>query len=479
MTRPAARLERILGDRRTFVTLIVLNVLVAVGIMWASRATILSDTWSYLALAEGILHGEYSMWWQLDQDYPDTFRTPGYPLLIAFMITVFGTWKSTLILQFILYWLALYFTLRTMARFDVRRSVQSLFLLLLLPMVNMPYYISQLYTEVPVLAAIAGALFLGTGPNRHNWKTSVALGLLFGFMFQCKPVFLLFPLFYAAAALAFDRHRVARLGNGLMLVTFACTVLPFAFWNLRNHGVFKATTLESAGSYMHIGYWGGKIPGYTDRFYLHNFMGDEVVRFVPENEIPGYIADYEQEWTGFNEVLDPLLTPKDTIMWEAAKTREHAVERTHNTAYTLKREELLFRSTMDHYWSDPWYVFKYKLYSAIRLWVIGVQKGEFQKASTDGKVQMIYATVSTAVVFLLALIVLPLAYRRTFLSLRTTWPFLVYIVYFGVMHVPFTIQARYTTSVRFVLFALMALAIGGLLWGKREKGSDGSITTDA
>jgi hypothetical protein len=245
-------------------------------------------------------------------------------------------------------------------------------------------------------------------------------------------------------------------------------------WNKRHHGVFKPTPLESAGSYMHIGYWGGKIPAYTDRFYLHNFMGDEVVRFTPEDSIPFHIAAYEREWEGFKVILDPLLIRKDSLMWEAAKDLEHSVERTHNTAYTLKREELLFNSTLEHYKDDPVYTILYKTYSAVRLWVIGIQRGDFKKASLGGKVQMAYATLSTGVAFILGIIFVPLAYRRKVITLRATWPLLVSLVYFGIMHIPFTIQARYTTSVRFVMFALMALAIAGSLWGGvRRPGEEG------
>ena len=98
-----------------------------------------------------------------------------------------------------------------------------------------------------------------------------------------------------------------------MLVVFGATVLPYVLWNYSNHGVFKATPLEGAGSYMHIGYWAGKTPGYTDRFYLQNFMGDELIRFTPEDSIPAHIKEYELEWAGFKEKVHIALP----IPWSA------------------------------------------------------------------------------------------------------------------------------------------------------------------
>ena len=78
------KLVTVLDNRRTFQWLLGMNILVVFATLLISRNTFLSDGWSYLGLAEGILHGEYSMWWTLDEPYPDTFRAPGYPLLIAF-----------------------------------------------------------------------------------------------------------------------------------------------------------------------------------------------------------------------------------------------------------------------------------------------------------------------------------------------------------------------------------------------------------
>jgi hypothetical protein len=465
MPGPKDHIYRILNDGRTTVVLIIVNLFVTCAVVWASRTTVLSDTWSYLGLAEGLLHGEFSMWWSLDTDHPDTFRTPGYPLFVAMCITLFGHWKATLVVQFLLYWLALVMTLVVIERLDPRRIARNLFLLLLVPMVNVPYYIGQLYTEIPVLAAITLTLVLITRPGARKWYDPVLLGLLFGFIYQCKPIFLLFPFGFILLSIWFDRSRPNMISNAILFVTFTATVLPYAFWNLSNHGVFKATPLEGAGSYMHIGYWGGKMPGYSDRFYLQNFMGDELVRFTPQDSIPGHIRQYEREWLAFKQELAPLMTAKDSAMLAALPLLPYPAEPTYNTSYTLARERLLFNSTMQHYLEDPLYVLTYKSYSAIRLWVIGIQRGDLQAASKAGRLQMIYATASTGLIFLLCLLVIPWAYRAGVLALSSTWPFVAYLIYFGIMHVPFTIQARYTTSVRFVLLTLLALSIGRLLWG--------------
>ncbi|MBZ0205162.1 MAG: glycosyltransferase family 39 protein [Flavobacteriales bacterium] len=462
------RAVELLGSRRVFISLLILNVVVTLFVMWASRTIILSDTWSYLGLAEGILNGRYSMWWQLGEGYPDTFRTPGYPLFIAAILWLFGNWHAVLVVQFILYGLGLWLALRTIDLLGGDRATRSLFLLLLLPLVNVPFYIVQLYAEIPVLAAIGLAVYLAVRHRNWNWKVAIAIGLLLGFVFQCRPVFLLFPLAYVTLSWVIDRGASNVRHQLLMLVVFALTVVPFGIWNKVNHGVFKVTPLQGAGSYMHLGYWSGKMPGYTDRFYLRNFNAEEVIHFTPPDSIPANIREYEQEWSNIKARIDPLLTSKDTAMWDG-RPRVHHAEPTYNTAYTIMRDKLLLEKAVEHYWSDPWYTLAFKSYSAVRLWVIGIQLGEYQSAGFMGKMKMLYATISTGVLFLLFIVLVPLAYLRRVLSFRSTWLILLYLAYSTFIHLPFTIQSRYTVPVRLLMLILIALAITGLLSGQGKR----------
>lgn len=471
MSDMAARVDRYLGLRSTFLILLALNVVVVLIMMWVTRGTVLSDAWSYLGLAQGILHGKYSMWWSLDEFYPDTFRTPGYPLFVASIIALTGSWKATYAVQFILYWVALFFSLRTIEHFTESRSAKSLFLLLLLPLVNVPFYITQLYTEIPVLAAISVTLFVGTRPGNWSVLTALGMGLLFGFIYQSKPIFLLFPILYSGVAFIVQRTRMDFKGHLVMLMTFGLTLIPFSLWNLRNHGVFKPTPLEGGGGYMHFSYWCGKMPNYTDHISLHNFTGDELVRFVPEDSIPRHIAAFENEWAEINAELAPLLTAKDSFMLSMRSQIDIPVQNTFNSAYSMKQEELLMKKGINRMIRDPWYTIAYKSYSAIRLWVIGIQRSDFMAAGFGGKMKMLYATLSTLLIFLLFVVFVPFAYRRKALSFTTTWPFLMYLLYFGILHLPFTIQARYTTSVRFVMLALLALGIAALLGRAKSVGS--------
>lgn len=472
MRRAITYLIEALSGRRAHFALLGLNALVALGVAWGSRHQVLTDTWSYLGLAEGILHGTYSMWWPLGDDWPDTFRAPGYSLLVAGVLALFGNWKAMYVVNLLLYAYAITLTMRIIARFDDRLLTRNLFLLLLLPLVNVPFYITQLYTEMPVMAAITAALYYGTGRGRWSVGIAVVMGLLFGFIEQCKPVFLLFPLFFAAFAWWTDRRRINWRGQGIALAVYALCLLPYGFWNLRNHGVFRVTPIEGGPGYMQLGYWAGKTPGYVDTFHLHNFMGDEIVRFVPEEDVPKHIAEYEREWRDIKERIDPLRTRADSIMLASRSLMPHPVENTWNTKLTLERERLLKEATIRNMLNDPWYTLKYKAYSAVRLWVIGIQRGDFQKAGIAGKMRMLHATLYTGLILLLFLALVPWAYRRGALSWRGTWPMLLLLAYVGLLHIPFTIQARYTTPVRLIMLALIAIALTRCVTGRSGTGSE-------
>lgn len=456
--------------------LLVANMVVALGMVYVTRGKLLGDTSSYLGLAEGILHGNYSMWWELPGSYPDTFRTPGFPLFIAIIMKVFGTWKAVIGVNFLLYWAGVLLTLRTIKAIAPPPEVRNMFLLLLLPLLNVPFYIGQIYPEIPSLFAISAVLYMLRGKNSIGIGQALALGLLYGFIFQCKPIFLLFPFLVPVVGWFVQRKEFAFKAHLIAAGVFVITLLPYGMWNRTHHGIFSVTPLEGGAGVMHFGVWAGKIPGYTEKVYWHNFTGDELVRFTPVDSIPANIKAYEQEWVVVNEKLAPLLTPSDSLMLASGPLMTHSPSPTFNTAYTMERERLLKKLAIDDALKWPGYILAYKSYSAVRLWVIGIQRADFGKASLPKKVELLYGPLSTGVIFLMFIVFVPAAYIKRRVKLKDTWAFLLVLAYFGLLHIPFVIQVRYTTPVRFAMLAILALALVSFI-GRREKNAEAGPRT--
>ncbi len=461
-------LTRCLNARTTFKVLLVLNLLQVMIMMWATRNVVLSDTWSYLALAESLLHGEYSLWWELPTEIPDTFRAPGYPMVLATVIKVFGNYKVVKVFNLVMYFAGILLSLKVIERFDARLMAQNIFLILLIPSINIPYYIMQAYTDIPTLFGICAVVFIATRSGPLPWYLALVQGLLFAFLFQLKPVFLLLPLAFYSVMWFVERKQFQIRPHALSFGIFVLSLLPFGFWNLKHHGVFQVTPLQGGGGYMHFGFWCGKMPNYTDHISLRNFTGDEVFDFVPPSTVPANIQEFESEWADILAIVDPLKTEVDTIMLASRPLVTYSVENTFNSEYTRTREKLLMDKAIEHMLDDPWYTIKYKVYSAVRLWVIGIQVTDFREASMAGKIKSLYATVTTGIIFLLFIVLVPMALWLKRLNIARIWPLAIVVGYAWFIHIPFTIQSRYTICVRFTMMAFVALAIASL-WYKKDE----------
>jgi hypothetical protein len=456
-------MHALLGSRRTYHLLLFLNLLVALAVMWAFRTDRGNDFRSYMGLAEGILHGTYSMWWMMDPPIPDTFRTPGYPLYLALVLKLFTDWKALKLIQAVLYVGAIHLSLRLIDRFDRQLSARNIFLLLLLPSINIPMYIGIVSPEVPVMAAIALLLVYDPVWQRPGWGAAVAIGLLYGFIFQCRPVFLLLPIARVAIDHFIFRDRAALARSVVMLATFLASLVPYGIWNNRHHGQFSVTPLEGGGGVFHLGYWSGLIPGHQEMHYWANIVGDEMLLFVPRASVPENVAAFEKEWALVGSTLQPLLTAQDSAMLARIATGEQNAIQTYNVRYTRARERMLKDLALAHIRERPWYYIRFKAYSLVRLWVVGIPHTEFQQAGALTKAKMIFQFGLTLAFFLAALVAIPWALVRGLLSFRKTYPLLLWVVYCTFIHLPFTIQTRYTVPVRLAFYVLLALALAALL----------------
>ncbi len=436
--------------------------------MWATRNERSGDHTSYMDLAHGIIVGKYSLWWWMPEFVPDTFRTPGFPLYLATILKVFGSWKAMWAIHVVLYLISLHWMVRIVARFDDRVITGNLALLFLLPLVNVPYYITQVLPELPALASVTAIVHLVTRKRRMSWVEAIALGALYGFTFQCKPIYLLVPPMLAAVHWWYARGLSDLRGHATALSVFALTLLPYTMWNKAHHGVWSATPLEGGGGVMHFGIWAGAIPNYQEHRYWSNFTGDEIIDFVPPSSVPSNIATYEAEWDSTLTRLAPLRTRTDSMM-ELAYFHGLGGTRTYSAPYTLERERSLKHYAKMRATADIGYTVAYKSWSALRLWVIGIQRTKFKEAGITGKLAQLYPTVTTFVIFALTVLFSAIAFARKRIALAPLLPVVMHIVYFGAIHIPFVIQVRYTTAVRPIMMVLLAVSLAAVLFPREQR----------
>ncbi|MBD2721810.1 hypothetical protein IC234_06685 [Hymenobacter sp. BT189] len=474
-----------LSSARLFRVLAGLNLLVTLVLAVASLHAITpDDRSSYMGLAEGMLHGRYSAWYFLPDYIPDTFRNPGYPVFLLLLKSIGLHETGIRLFQTGLYIGTIALVLRLIKHCEGANHtwlVRNLFLLLLLPNIQLAYLAAYIYPEVLVafMIALYGVVAITWAPS---WKRTLTLALVAGVVFQLRPVFVFVPVIQ----LLLDFWQTRRQGfswvqAAALLLVFGATMLPYGLWNLRHHGVFKTTSLEGGAGVMQIGFWALRMPGYHEGRYWGNQMGDEVVSFTDTADVKNHIAAFNREWDVIDAQTKPLLTDVDR---RYAAQMYHYIPPawpdygflfpTYSSAYTIKREQLLMKANVADILREPGYYFKTRLYTLVRLWVTGVQRPAWRAATSPvAKIKVLYPTLVSGFTFLLAVASIGwvlLSRRR--MACAPTWRLsLALVVYFGLIHLPFAIQARYTVPVRPWLLLSIALAVGAWLTRRTQGGT--------
>lgn len=262
-----------------------------------------------------------------------------------------------------------------------------------------------------------------------------------------------------------------------MLAIFVMTMIPYGLWNKQHHGVFKITSLEGGGGVFHLGYWMFKLPDYYEPRYWGNYCTREMIPFIEEKDKEIYIKAYNAEWDEIDAACAPLLTAADTAMIEIKKGYP-SLFKTYNSRYTLKREEMLKEFAVRDIKSDFLFYLKAKSYSAVRLWVTGIPMKDFETAGPAKKLYLMYPFLVTLATFITGLILLPLAFYKFKPEMLPMLGILMIALYFGFMHIPFTIQSRYTIPVRLELLMMIAVAIY-FLFIRKPGNAEGEVSDKA
>ncbi len=453
------KLTGLLKSRKTFNLLLVLNFITAVVVFFIFKSKTGGDTQTYFGLADGILHGSYSYWYFLDQYYPDTFRNPGYPLFLAAIRLFTHSILVVQLIQFIFYFAAIRLVMSIVdLLYKDTIVIKNLFLLFLLPSIHVASYIPTIFPEILVTYLILLAIWIDLKQPSGSWKKYIILGLLYGVIFQIRPVIMFLPFLIAILNYIRNRQTFPIFKNVVLLSIFVLTMVPYGLWNKKNHGVFKVTSLEGGGGVFHLGYWMFKLPDYYEPRYWGNYCTRELIPFIDENEKDHYIQKYNVEWDEIDAATAPFLTAADTAMI-AVKKNYPSLFKTYNSNYTMKREALLKEYALKNIKADlPFYI-KAKCYSAVRLWVTGIPLKEFGPAGTAKKIYLMYPFLITLTTFIAALIFLPIAFIKFRPAMLPLIVILMITLYFGIMHIPFTIQSRYTIPVRLELLMMIAVAV--------------------
>ena len=132
----------------------------------------------------------------------------------------------------------------------------------------------------------------------------------------------------------------------------------------------------------------------------------------------------------------------------------------HNSKYTLDREKGLWSLTKQNIMNDPFYYFKSRIYHFIRLYVTGINYKKMEKSNTfAGKVNAIYPFAVTFVFIFLGLVFTSVCAVIRKINFTNIVAFILLFFYYGAIHVPFSIQARFSIPIHLLLLSILSVSI--------------------
>jgi len=456
-----------LDSKKTFKTLIILYAIISVVIFLFNLDAFSGDQYTYMYYAKGMHAGKYTYWYMLKDYVPDTFRNPGYPIFIYLFSFISDSMKLIKLTNFIAFATAIYLVFRIIDLYTKQPSytIKNIFLFLMIFNSHLLIYIDFIFPEVIMFFLITLLVYLNIRLSKQKISTYIILGLLYGVIFQIRPVILFFPFIKFGIELFLQKKNFSVIKNLTLVIVFIATMLPYGYWNYKNNGVFNITSLEGGGGVMHLSYWGFKMPNHLETRYWRNIVEEDLIIFTPKEDVPRNIEAFNKEWDFIDSTCAQYLTDADRKNIPLMKQHPELFV-TYNGRYTYEREKLLKKLAVQHFLDDPIFTLKVKVYTAFRLWVTGIKRKTFESNNPVSLFIGIAPAVITGITLLLALIFIPLAIFRRKFNYIFLLPILLLVGYYGFIHLPFAIQARYTVPVRPLLMMITAICIFELYFRK-------------
>jgi len=457
----------LLNSKKTYKYLLISNGILACILFYLFRDFVSGDEKNYLSYAQGLDYGRFSQWWFLPNYVPDTISTPGYPFFLFLIEKISSGLYFIKAIQLLLYSGSVFLILKIASQYDSGYRLKNIFLILLLPYVQVSVFAMSIQPESLLTFLITLFLYIDSRNLKPEWKYS-ALGLLSGCIYLVRPSFLFFPILLFAFKLITQREKFP-VGLGIsMLVIYFLSIMPYGIWNLKNHNVISITPIEGAGGKLSLGYWSFKMPGYYEKRYLGNSMSNEIFSFTPKSETKNNIHAYNKEWDYIDSACAQYLSPQDYFNL-AEMNNYNGYYKTYNAKYTIEREKLLKKLTMKHLKEEPIYTLKTKLFTLARLWFTGLQLSELQNPNSGKQFFAIYFSIVSALFFLASLILIPVAFYKKKISWAGSQTAIILITYYGLAHIAFALQAKYTIPLRLIVLLLLARTIHGLFSNESAK----------
>ena len=440
--------------------LIVLNIFSAMVAFYLGNSSEFPDWLTYWYMSEGLETGKFSSWFFLESYYPETIRTPGYPLFLLILRSISDSQLFIKVVQLLLYFATLLIAYKTLDKLsDSNILALCVFLFLTALNIQIPYYSGLISSESPSIFLTALFTYFITTKEK-NLRNAIYLGLIGGLLFLMRPAFMLLPFCLLIYFIFIKRTA----GKFILIHTliFSFTLIPFSLWNLENHGVFKPTPIEGAASIAHMGYWNFKLPiNYREDFQYNAAVIKDATNPISfsEEERVKYKEKYERDWLGLINSLQTHIKTDEVVAMKEMQLNNPGIFPIYNSKYTLLREQYLADLLVKEIKENPIYYLKTRIYTFFRVYYSGLNvKALKESPSLIVIFKSVYPFLITFFSIFIGLLIALIYYLKNRKKIDESFEILLMIsLYYGAVSMPFAAQGRYTVPIHFCILIMLSI----------------------
>jgi len=263
--------------KKIIITAFIVQVVAFFAFWFVSRtqnldlAVLTGDSSSYRTLAENLLQNRVFSSSLIAPFSPESFRTPGYPLLLAVLFFFLRNWIVVLFAQGLLVAFLPLLVYLVGKRLNEKAAFLASLIFIFEP--TRIFLSNTLLSDILFsLLLIASLFFFLRFFDEFKTKDILISGLLLGFAVLVRAVAVFLPVIFLAYLFGQARNsKIIWKSSAVFLLGFLIFVFP---WSLRNKLIFNSWQLSSVGSY--------NLAYYNATQFQHYKTGEPLEKLVAE-----------------------------------------------------------------------------------------------------------------------------------------------------------------------------------------------------
>lgn len=224
-------------EKYLLILIISIGLLIRLYLIFTIEEPIDKDAAQYYNIANNILAKNMC---SIDGIHPTAVRSPGYPLIIAMVISIAGKNVNTIyVFQALINLATIILVYLSLKRAGVS-SVHRVTTIVIFTFSTSFVYVNVLYAEITAMFFVSLIIYSNIDQRLKKIPVtkSIIIGVLTGSLIYIRPTFLYFP-FFLLINIPFTKHLFRKSRTKELLITAITAVMIVAPWTIRNNLIFQ------------------------------------------------------------------------------------------------------------------------------------------------------------------------------------------------------------------------------------------------